>query len=447
MPPAEVAGPWGGWLTLLFCLAAALGALVCQGAGAATFTPLVAAKLGYSDNVRFSETPRSSGFLAVEPGFRFQAGKPSSRFTADGMLTYSYYFDIPEYTRFESARASASYTKEFSQVWRLTLRDVFISTFDAPIEDRQGNLVRLKTVDGRRDSNTISGETRYEYGQKRFIHGGYAYTTIRYSEDEESDADIQHVWAGDSHQWGPKWRTDLDASYTHTDYKTSDPVERSSLKGVLTRFVGPTLELYAGAGFRRAESRSSSSTVRDARSYDTYDFMAGITHRVTPRFSYGLGAGWSSVQGDSEGNSAAGEGFPTLDAWVKYLGRTWNIYLAARSSLDEDDLVGDNTGLTRSQSIMLAYNYHYTRHLSFSLTGSIVQNDYKQDPEVAGTDPVNTGDVYYYRATAGAQYALTKDLTLSLTYRYLEADSEVSGRSRHENRVYLMLGWQYPLRW
>lgn len=438
----------GRWGAVCFCVLAWLAAVTVSGM-AATFTPTVNVRLGYSDNVRFTQDARGDAFLSVEPGFRYQTGDPANLFSANGFVTLTEYFRIKDLSQFEGGQLSVAFQKQFSPIFDVTIRDTLAATYDAPILDSGGNLVRLKTENSRRDSNTFSVDMHYRYARDSNFNAGYAWTVTRYNEkeDEGSNSDVQQVRAGLTHRWSAHWRSEVKAGASRTEYEEIAPEERYNLSLRVVRMMGPSLDVFAGVGYSHVKTASTTADQDDDTStYEIYDVSAGFSYKINPHFSFGLSAGFSETRGDQVADDA-GQTYPTFEAWLRYSQQVWSLYISARSTLDDENLIGENVGLTRTQSLTVAYNYRWTKRLDFQLAASVVQNDTKNDTLAGGFDPDFQGDVVYYRATARAKYALTRHQSLSLDYTYYEADNDDASQSRRENRIVLMYSWQSPYRW
>ena len=146
MPCMAIRALYLAGLWLAFCLAAPV-------ARADTFTPSLTTSMGYTDNVRFRTNAVADGFVSVKPGFTLDYGKPNRKLTASGYASYSQYISNPELSQLENAALDANYFHAFSRRTNLTVGNRGSATYDAPVFDDQGGLVRIRTDGGRRDQN------------------------------------------------------------------------------------------------------------------------------------------------------------------------------------------------------------------------------------------------------------------------------------------------------
>lgn len=437
-----------------------------QEAAGATFTPSINAQLGYTDNVRFQDPPCGDAYVTVSPGFKLETGRPSRRLLAQGKLDYSEYYRLSEYSRIEGGFFNLGYLHQFSPKTQIQLRNDFSSTYDAPVEDLvatygapQGlpdeitlptkdtprELERIRTKGGRRDQNTTSVQGQHRFGRQDLIFAGYSYTRTRNTDDDAEGSDTHRVKGGLTKRLGPLWRAEMNGSGETTDYERSATVDRYRATASLVRMLGPKKEAMVSLGYDDVRSNDTDPDKRQARSYKIYSASLGYTHHVSPTLSWGASGGWSSVDGEKQGNLAAGDNYPTFYGWLTYKARRWSGYFYAQHSLGEYDVYGDNSGLTLTSRIGGRLTYQLARHWTLNLNAAYVRNNYKQDPTLAGTD--QSGDVDSILAGLSLSWHMARHVWLSLDYRFIDNDGEYDIDDRRQNKVVLMLSVDHPYRW
>jgi len=433
------------WLCAAVVLAFLLAGAIAL---AATFTPDITAQLGYSDNIRFQSNARSDAFLRLEPGFKLEAGRPSRRFMAKGRLRYTEYLEHSELTQFEGGDLDLAYHHEFSQRWDLLLRNTLTSSYDEPIlSDRDQRVVQLRGDQGRRDSNVTYIRSEYRWGPEDYFYGGYRYDITRNTSDSAEDSQHHQVEAGFGSRLGPDWRTELSGYSRYNDYEKSADTQRSEITATLYRLMGPTRSAYLRAVFMDLQGEGGGAQERDNRSYRTYTFSLGYDHEVSKIFKWGVSLGFSSVEGESQANAAAGNDYPTVSAYLSWLGEVWQLTFFADSSLGEYDLYGDNSGLSFTRRVGVNYLHHLGRHWTLETQAIWITDSYKQDPFLTGTDPQYRGDVTSYLLHARLTWQVARHAYLGLDYRYQERDDEDDQYDRRENRIFSFLTYEWPYRW
>ncbi|KIX13281.1 hypothetical protein [Dethiosulfatarculus sandiegensis] len=409
------------------------------------FTPFVEVDLGYTDNARFQEVARESGFLRVSPGARLELGPPENHFRASGKINYDYYFDISEYTRVEGGSLDLHYTRVFSPKWILDISNTLVSTYDAPILD-EDRLVTLEPVEGRRDRNSSTVRLTHNFGPDDTIFAEYTYL-INHFEDEDADSSNIH-WPRLGGKWrmSPNWRLEGEGGAKRTEYDLTPTIDSVSASLTLVRLMGPTQEASVTFAYSQARALTDDQEISDNRDYRIYSVILGYSHDLTQTFSYGAAAGVSKTfRADTPTTRGEQDIYPIVNLWAKWRGDTWRFGLSAETSLGEYDLYGQNAGLTFTHRVNADFTYRFTEHWNLYTRASYIRDSYKQEPLLAAS--FGRGDVHTYAFYSRLSWTMTRYLTLGLDYRLLYRDQEDPDEERRENRVMLILTGEYPYRW
>jgi outer membrane protein assembly factor BamA len=433
---------WGlvGWWCLLLLVAA-------LPAGAFTFTPYVDLRLGYDDNVRLKQQARGDAFVSLKPGLRLSWGRPSQQLNASASLEYTEYYRLSEYTGLQGGQVEVSYRRQFSPRWRVYAWERFSSSFDQEDVDEQGRLIRVRGDTGRRDRNTVGVRLRHDYGRARLVSLSYTHNYSSSTVESVEEVTVHQLDARWVHALGPDWQVSAEGFFYRDDYQKSPDLNRYGGEVSLARMFGPTRQALLTLGYQGTQADTDDPVVRQARDYEIYSASLGYSHKMSPTWGWRVAAGWSQVSGDSRGNQAAGQGYPTFQASLDFSGQRWEVSLYAKSDLGEYDLLGENSGLTLSHSVGARLNYELARHWSLALNAGWTRDNYKQAPTLAGTDENLQGDIDSYSLGGRLSWQVTRRAALSLDYRYLCRDAENDDDDRTQNRVLLILTVDKPYRW
>ncbi len=434
----------------LFVLAAsALALLAMPAAGpvvAAIITPGVTTGVGYDDNVRLRKTPQSDFFAFITPRLDITAGPPDNELQANFGLSYSHYLKLTEYTRIESGYARLQYHHEFSKVTWFEVFDNYSTTYDPVEVTDTGGLIRVTDTEIRRTINTIGTRFQHNYDPFSHIMGEYFFLYRNGSGDTDNEVYANQVQLGWLHALNPQHHLGLVFTGRHDDWETSPNITEEKADATYYWLPDRRKTFYATVGGKIVRADDDNAAVRTARDYDIITAGLGYSHRYSPRLEWNIGAGWSHVEGDAATNAAAGSGFPVFNASITYRGQVWEIEGHAKATLDEYDFVGDNTGLTRTQSVGGYWRWYMARHWTFLLYADYIRDDYQQDPTTSGTD-YTQGVIDTTRFGTRVDWRIVKDATISLDYRFLDRNAENDKDDRQQNRILLYLDYRWPNRW
>lgn len=430
------------WLCLI---AAALG-LAATASRAMIVTPGVTVGVGYDDNVRLQSPPKSDFFGLVRPSLSLDAGNRANRLTAVGSLDYAHYFKLSEYTRIESGRANVRYHKEFSGATAVDVYNNYTTTYDPADLSETGELVRVSSTQERRTHNTTGVAIQHALDPISRLGAGYQFGYSNSSDELDEEVYMQSGYFSWLQALNPHHHAQLVLKGKYDKWEVSPDIEEGSAEG--TWFWLPDLRKTASftAGASSLRAKDNDAQVNQARDYDLYWASVGFDHRFSPSFQWMVGLGWSYVNGDPGANTAAGSGYPTAQARIIYHGELWDLELYGRSSLDEYDAVGENSGLTKTQAVGLRWRRALAIHWNLTLYADYIRDDYQQDPRQARTSQ-NRGVADTSRLGTLLTWDIQRDVTLGLDYRFLDRNAENDDDDRQQNRVLLYVDYRWPMLW
>jgi hypothetical protein len=411
------------------------------------FTPFIRAEMGFDDNVRLRREARSDFYFTANPGFSLDWAEPTSKLAIKGDIRYSEYFRLSEYTQVDGGNGSIIWDYTPSPYWVMQIYDKYSSTFDAPEVDENGRLILVRGDSGRRDRNTAGMSLRHNFGPEDFIAGSARTTHTTYSESEDRvDNSQQHEFSlSAGHRLGPDWRVGADGYYNYDDYERSEDINRTRGSASLVRMLGPTASAMLTLGYTQVRAETDNPAVRQARDYEVYRAGLGFDHKVSPTFQWNASMGWAQVDGDRQANDAAGSGYPTFSGGMTWTGQRWSFSINAYKSLGEQEIIGENLGLTISHGGGMTFSYDLAQHWRVTANAAYVHNDYKQDPTLAGVEQGQDTDSFVGGVNLAWKFA--RRASLALDYRHLTRDSQDDSDDRTQNRIFLILTYENPYRW
>lgn len=409
------------------------------------FTPFVRAEIGYDDNVRLRSEARSDFYVTANPGFSLDWAEPTSKLALRGDIHYSEYYRLSEYTQVDGGNGSLTWDYTPSPYWKMQVFDKYTSTYDAPEVDEDGRLILVRGDSGRRDRNTAGMSLRRNFGPQSFIGANARTTHNTYTSDTVDDSQKHEFGLSAGHRLSPDWRVEADGYYNYDDYEHSEDINRTRGSASLVRMLGPTATAMLTLGYTQVRAETDNPAVRQARDYEVYRADVGVSHKVSPTFEWNAAVGWSQVDGDRQANDAAGKGYPTFMADVTWTGQRWRFTINAYKSLGEQEIIGQNLGLTISHGGGITFSYDLAKRWRISANAAYVHNDYTQDPSLAGVEPGQDTDSFVGGVILS--WKVTRRASLALNYRHLTRDSQDDRDDRTQNLVFLIFTYEVPYRW
>jgi len=413
--------------------------------GAFHFTPFIRAELGYDDNVRLQSQARSDFFITANPGFSLDWADPTSKLALSGDIRYSKYYRLSEYTQVDGGNGSITWDYMPSPRWKFQAYDKYSSTYDPPEVDEEGRLLLVRGDSGRRDRNTAGVSLQRNFGPNNFVGAFFRSSQDTFASDSVENSQRHEAGLSAGHRLGPDWRVEADGSYYLEDFERSEDINHLKGSASLVRMLGPTSAAMLNLGYSQVRADTDDPLVRQARDYEVYRAGVGYGNKVSPTFQWNAAVGWAQVSGNRQANQAAGTGYPTFSGDVSWSGQRWRFTMNAYSSLGEQEIIGENLGLTLAHGAGMGFSYDLAKRWIIAANASYVHNDYKQDPGLAGLQPGQDADSFIGSMLLSWQF--TRRASLELNYRHLTRDSQNNKDDRTQNRILLILKYEHPYRW
>ncbi len=407
--------------------------------------PTLSLGAGYDSNVRLRANAVGDAYATVTPGLNLEAGPPENKLVLSGQARFNQYLRHTELSQFDGGSLSARWLRRLSDKTTLVASNVFSATYDQAELDETGQLLQVRDDSGRRDRNTTALRLLHSLGPRSNLSGGYTYSVSTSTSDGVESAVYQRAELGWQQALGPDYSLGLNADASHDDFERSADTNRGGLGLRLARLLSQVSEVYLFGRAGVVRSLSDDAALRDARSYDTYTARVGYKSQLSQRLSLDVSLGGSLVEGDSRGNSAAGSVYPSADASLNYRGQTWLTRVYANASLGEYEALGQNSGLTDTRRTGVSFSWTPQQHWRFFGSADLILDDYKQDPNAAGTSGV--GDVESVRLSALLSRQLSEHWWASLEYVFLNRDAERDQDDREQSRILFTINTEWPLRW
>ena len=381
--------PWT-WMPALVLLAVAVP-LDTASAADAKIIPKITVAAGHNDNIFLSSSNEvDSSILAVRPGVEFDYRTLLSSFSLKADLAILNYLDESDLNR-TNQYYSLSADRKIKERW--TTSGEFSFTRDTLLDTYLDEIGRV--VDRtERDFLEAGGRVDYDLSLVSGISAAYLFQNADY--DSDRYADFNRHNGGLNYFYRLKNQVDtlsIGPSYSHRSTDSSD-VDALALN----------------LGWNRKWSDITNSRARIGARYTSIERKNG-----TEDDQWGVRAG--------------------LDITRKGLASTttFRYFHALRTTVEEEDVNVDNFFLNYRRSITERFGVELEGRLVFSYAF------FDQDTQI--------NDKRYYWVEPSLFYRLTRDLNLSVRYRYQNNVESIDGgdRTRERNLIWLQLNYDVAL--
>jgi hypothetical protein len=373
----------------------------------------------YSDNFFLSESDQEEEFrtsISIGTAYRMESGR--SFISLANLLTGNY--DVRAgHGNIGFANLSLNAGYQLPRL-SLTLSENFVHTDDAEEASPAG----VRNERRRFLRNSISPQIRYDLTRTTAISGAYSNVFVKNGDTEGGDSapsatgfglgqgtTITHsVAAGLQH-----WITQTFSSNMHYAFSTTDSDE-----------VGDTLShaMSVNLGYGMSAITSTSLQAfgeiidRSAGDPDSriYGVSVGLRRQLTSFLSAFVSVGPSLIDIGNRGIRIFPNWQANLDGTLP-LSRQTSLGLSAQQSLDNTASDVDDVGVVLSRSAALTLIHTISRDLVTSLSVGYTRTELLESSSSRSTTQGEDFDLWNVRA--GISYALTRILSLSASYRYL----------------------------
>ncbi|MCE5311706.1 MAG: hypothetical protein LLF86_00985 [Nitrospiraceae bacterium] len=334
----------------------------------------------YNDNIYLTHSDRKGDFVtSITPGIDLSLKSLNTEIVLGYHPGFNYYASHSDRNNVSQA-LNAGAIFRLSERLTVSLKDNFVKSE----ENRDIRTVYLGSLSQniKREINVLSGDVAYKISQRltSTLTGSYSDTTT--SGSGSSVGDVKSYYGGIMFAYTLTERTSLNLNYKHNifDYKNSSDATSDDYTAGITYKLSDTMTLTANGGVSRTKIEDSGRT--------STGFTGGAT--ITKRFERS------------------------------------DIALAYNRGVAPNI---DNNDTTTTQIFSLKYNRRMSELLTAGLNAFYSIN---KSAIGSSTDTRETG------AGANFSYMLSKDLSLVLSYNYINHDDRISNLQDYRNHIAML---------
>ena len=307
-------------------------------------------------------------------------------------------------------------------------------------------------------SNSVSPQLRYDLSRITALNLAYTNTIVRSEHTEQpatgvlaqgggvSANSLSHAFtAGLQHRFTRTLSSDVNYSYSSVDSEEFGTTQSHTASADLTYLLSARTSTSLQA-FGTITDRSAGEP--DSRLYGA---SIGMRRQLTSFLTAFVALGPVVLEREGRGTRVFPNWQANLDGALPLTRRTTLTFSAGQSIRNTAGEV-DDVGIVLSQSANLTLSHLLSRNLQTSLFAGYTRTELLENirtPESIQGDKVN-----FWTGGAGVSYALTRLLSLGLSYRYQHRDSDVPstnidqnrfGTNFNENRVTVSLTAAFPV--
>ncbi len=400
--------------------------------------------------------------FVISPSIRILSSSEKDEIQFSYAPGYSH--DLEESDNYLNHNLTLTANRLFTRQWRMSVSEAYRYTDDPSASSAASGSTSSSTSSsassdttsptlssdlGRRryQSNDFNLLSEYTYVRDSIFSLGYTYDILR-NEDTGvggyEDYDRHEGLLGLSYRFNPEWRLSFDGRFVRGLYDPpptapgGTPALSRDLKEYRPGFTlasdvfphDPITLSYNYTGVEYDEELQSDS--------DIHQITLSWLRELTPRMTFGLGGGASSLKREGQDAEWSPNGHIDFTNSIEH----GNLVLGASAGMDQDNFSGtDEQGAVIYWQANGSFNYHFTAQT----TGSIFAQ--YRDEEREDTTLLEY-DVQSFSAGASVGYTFLRWYSLSLSYNYTNSESERASSDYEDHRVYLSLGVSKELlRW
>ncbi len=279
--------------------------------------------------------------------------------------------------------------------------------------------------------NNISPQMQYAVGRRTSFSLAYTNTLVVSEGGGGNDSITHAVSTGFDHRFGRRLSGNVNYGFTFDD----------------TSGAGETRIHDTGINFGYIIDRRTgvdwnvfgSLTDRSAGRVDswTYGGTVGLRRQLTPFFGVFAALGASVFDQEDDNPEVRLNWQVSMDGALPFSRRT-SLTLNSQQTVDNTTGNVDNVGIVLSQSVTATLNHVVTRSVQTAFFVSFTRTE-QLEGAIGTTESAQDREDKFWRAGANASVALTRILSLSLSYLYQRRDSNLPGADFEENQVTLSL--------
>lgn len=395
----------------------------------------------YNDNFFLTEKNKQSEYREIlTPGFslRFSTGRSYAELSYAPSLVHSSLDEGKVGTVFQLFDTNGS----LALAERLTLRasDHFVRTDDPAVTDPRSTQRGRSILIG----NTFTSDLTYKQ-ETWSLTPRYA-LTFNQTEGENQGAATQV--GNQTNDRGTVHTLGIDG--------TLDILGRNTLGAgyelaigefkVADDFVGQLVRLsfsreLTALTTASVEGSFAHRNVQGGSNYNIYRANIGVRREVSALYTSEVRVGYGVF--DIAGGGTATTGEPEYLLKGTYTGRVVRLTLSSGQSIQESFLEAENVGVTKTTWNDLEIRYEPTDRLALTLRGRYSQNRFLQTTPFTIVGQQQERKDTYYNAGLDVAFKLTRLLSLTLGYTYVNVDSNIPGNGYQNNVIRLGLTATY----
>jgi len=181
--------------------------------------------------------------------------------------------------------------------------------------------------------------------------------------------------------------------------------------------------------------------VQGGNNYNIYRANIGVRREVSALYTSEVRVGYGVF--DIEGGGTTTTGEPEYLLKGTYTGRVVRLTLSSGQAIQESFLEAQNVGVTKTSWNDLEIRYEPTDRLALTLRGRYSQNRFLQTTPFTTVGQQQEEKDTYYNAGLEVAVKLTRLLSLTLGYTYVNKDSNIQGNGYQNNVARLGLTATY----
>ena len=390
------------------------------------FTPGISGGEEFTDNLFVTkDDPKTEYITTLSPSARLELLWELSGADIFYEPTYAYYNEYDEKNTWRH-RVNYSGWAQITKNSRLDLRDNLIITDDPFSED---DIAIIRTEDpflpvdatNRRNRNRYAKNYanvsfKHQFGISDSFRLGYSHKLLENEDPAIEDNASNEPSAGITYWFAPQWGMDVNASYTKSEYDTSDDIDR--LHGTIKLLKKFTRNLDGFIGY--SHTTVDYDGIREDNK--TYNPSIGFSYLIEEDISLNVDVGFFINDSENRSNQSGMTGDIRL---IKRFERG-SINLSAIGGYDSArfDTIEQN-GFEKFAEGAVSATYKFTRYMSGNINGAYRYSDY--------VDQGYQDDKF--RGGLGVSLTPLKWLSLHLNYYYNLLESTDPARGHEENSV------------
>lgn len=316
--------------------------------------------------------------------------------------------------------------KNFSQTFRTSLRETYIRTSDTYLQSEvlidEVRLLRPDKTKERLWTNTVFLQMDYTFAQESVFNLAYTNYILEHTSSGPYNDYIRHNPSTSlTYRLNDFWSVLASYSYIKGDFDES-PDLKTHAPGLQLRYrYSPKTTFFGSYGFNKTDYTGDGN-----QDYKYHDVSLGTDHDINPLTNISLSAGFSRTERQTNSQNAFNYGL-NLTKGLK----GGSLSVRGSGGFTQADFDGSDDGLSRYWSIGGSLNYQLTEKSNVNAYARIRHDDYlEQSPST---------EEYGYNGGGGFSFLLTRWLTISLQYGYLQVDADNSTNDYVDHRFYIAL--------